>query len=168
MRDIARVVAGLLAALVLARNGAVAAGSVAMMAATYLVALLVVVSLTLWRDGFVTASAVALAAHYGASLAYGRVSLDLGAPVVGALIVGYLEAADLAASLPSDRRVDRAFLLARIRGLGVVLGIAGLAGFAVYAVAAVPWPSGTAFRAAGVAGIALAAAVPLFALRARR
>jgi hypothetical protein len=168
MRDVARVVAGLFAALVLARDGAVAAGSNAMLTATYMTVLLVAVSLTLWRDGFVTASAVALAAHYGASLVYGRVTLDLAAPVVGALVVGYLEAADLAASLPKDRRVDRAFALARLRRLGAVVGLACLAGYAAFAVAAVPWPAGTAFRVLGAAGIALAAFVPLAALRARR
>lgn len=168
MRDIARVAAGLFAALVLVRDGAVAAGSAAMLTATYMTVLLVAVSLTLWRDGFVTASAVALAAHYGASLVYGRVSLDLAAPVVGALIVGYLEAADLAASLPDDRRVDRAFALSRLRRLGAVVGLGCLAGFAAFGVAAVPWPAGTAFRVLGAAGIALAAFVPLAALRARR
>jgi hypothetical protein len=168
MRDIARVVAGLLALVVLARDLAVARGSIAMLTATYMCALLVIVSLTLWRDGFVTASGVALAAHYVLSLVYGRVELDLAAPVVGALVVAYLEAADLATSLPNDRRVDRAFAVARLRHLVRVLAIGTLAGALVFAVAAVPWPSGTAFRAVGAAGIALAAYVPLAVLRARR
>jgi hypothetical protein len=168
MRDIARVVAGLLALVVLARDAAVASGSAAMVTATYLTAMLVVVSLTLWRDGLVTASGVALAAHYGASLGYGRVALDLAAPVVGALVVAYLDTADLALSLPSDRRVDRAFALARARRLLTVVAIATLAGYAAYAVAAVPWPSATVFRALGAAGVAVAAYVPLAALRARR
>jgi hypothetical protein len=168
MRDLSRAVALLVAVLLLLRDDVIATGADAMRAATILVALVVLAALTLWRDGFVTASGVALGAHYAGALAFGRVEVDLAAPVVAGLIVVYLELLDLAASLPRDRRVDRAFALARLRHAGVVLAIAVAGGVVAFGVAAVPWPSSQLLRAAGVAGATLAVAIPLGLVRVRR
>ncbi len=165
MRDLARLGALVLALLVAGRNLAVAGASHAMLVATGITLLVVVAGLTLWRDGLVTGSGVALAAHYVGSLGYGDVVLDLGAPVVGALIVAYLDLADLAASVPRDRRVDRALLLRSLKRTGGVIGAGVVAGAAAYGVAAVPWPGGELLRAAGALGVAAVVVVPVYLLR---
>jgi hypothetical protein len=168
MKDLARLAALVVAAFLLVRNEAVAGGVPAMHSATAIVAFVVLAAVSLWRDGFVTASGVALVAHYGLALGFGHVDADLGAPLVGALVVTYLDLVDLAASLPRDRRVDRAFLVARLRHLALVLTIGTLAGVAAFAVAAVPWPSSEVLRVLGVLGAAAAVAVPLALVGARR
>lgn len=168
MRDLARLAALLVAAVVVLRDDAIASGAPAMRTATVFAAFAVILALSLWRDGFMTASGVALAGHYALALGFGHVAADLGAPVVGALIVTYLDLLDLAGSLPNDRRVDRAFLRARLRHVALVLGIGTLAGAAALGIAAVPWPSSEALRLAGVLGAGVAVAVPLALVRARR
>jgi hypothetical protein len=168
MRDVSRATALLIAVLLLLRDDVIAAGADAMRTATIFTALLVLLGMTLWRDGFVTASGVALGAHYAGALVFGKVEIDLAAPFVAGLIVVYLELLDLAASLPRDRRVDRPFAMARLRHAGVVLGIAVAGGVAAFGVAAVPWPSSQLLRAVGVAGATVAVAVPLGLARVRR
>jgi hypothetical protein len=168
MRDIARVAAALLAAVVLGRNVAVAGGVPAIVTATYLAGAVVLVAMTLFRDGFLTASAVALAAHYTLSLHYGDVSADLGAPVIAALIVVHLDLLDLAALVPRERTVDSAFVRSRLRHAATVFAVGAVASVLALAVASVRWPSTTLTRALGVAGIALVAVIPLGMLRARR
>ena len=165
MRDLARVAAAVVAVLVVARDIAVAGNSQAMVAGTLLLALVSGAALTLWRDGFVTASGVGLGAHYVSALVYGDVEVDLGAPVVTALIVLYLDLADLAMSLPQDRRVDRALLRSSARHAVHVLAVAAFAGIGVFAVAAAPWPQVEWLRAAGAAGVAAAVAAPLILRR---
>ncbi|HEU0129639.1 MAG TPA: hypothetical protein VFQ85_01445 [Mycobacteriales bacterium] len=165
MRDAARVLAGLIAVAVLARDTAVAGGGAAITTGTYVCAFVVLAALTLWRDGFVTTSALALAAHYGLALIYGDVLADYGAPAVAALVVAYLDLADLATSLPRDHRVDRAFALARLRHLGLVLALGATASAAALAVASVRWPSAGAVRLLGAAAVALAVAAPVLVLR---
>ena len=165
MRDLARLGAAALALLVVLRDLAVAGPSQAMVAATAIVVVAVAAALTLWRDGFVTGSGVVLAAHYVLSLGLGRVEADLAAPLVGGLILLYLELADLAAALPRDRQVDRALLRATLRRAGGVLVLATTAGTAAFVLAAVPWPAGEVVRAAGALGVAAAVAVPVILLR---
>ena len=168
MRDVARVAALLVAVLIVARDHAIAGNAPALNTASLLVGFVLVAALSLWRDGFLTASAVALGGHYALALGYGHVQADLGAPVVAALLVVHLDLLDLAASLPRDRRIDRAFALARLRHLALVLGLGVAAGTAVLAIAYVPWPSSELFRAAGLAAAAGAVAAPLLLVRARR
>jgi hypothetical protein len=168
MKDLARAVALLLAVVVLVRDDAIAAGAPAMRTATLVVAFVLLAGLTLWRDGFVTASGVALGAHYVLALAFGHVEADLGAPIVGALIVAHLDLLELSASLPRDRRIDRAFLRDRLRHLGLVLALGVAGGAAALGVALVPWPSSELLRAAGVLAVAGVVALPLGLLRARR
>ena len=165
MRDLARLAAGLVALFVLLRNVAVAGAQPAMLAATVIAGLVVLVALTLWRDGLITGSAVALAAHYAAALGYGHVTIDLAAPLVGALVVAYLDLADLAASLPSDRRVDRALLVSSARHAGGVVAVGTTAAVAAYAIAAVPWPGSEVVRAIGALGIVGAVLTPVLLLR---
>lgn len=165
MREVARLVAALIAAFVVVRNVAVAGPSGTMSAASLLVTLVVVVALASRRDGLVTGSGVALAGHYVLALSFGDVEVDLAAPVIGALVVAYLDLGDLAAALPGDRRVDRAFLLVTARRTAGVLGLGTLAGAAAYALAAAPWPAHEALRAAGALGVAAVVAVPLILLR---
>ncbi|HVF04504.1 MAG TPA: hypothetical protein VNA20_06680 [Frankiaceae bacterium] len=165
MRELARVGAGLVALLVVLRDLAVAGYAPAMVPASVIVGLLVVAALAFFRDGLVTGSGVALAGHYLLSLTNGDVVLDLAAPAVGALVVVYLDLADLAAAVPKDRRVDRAFLLASARRTLAVLGIGALAGTAALALALVPWPALEVVRAAGALGVAAVVAVPLILLR---
>jgi hypothetical protein len=167
VKDLARVAALVVAVLVLVRSEAVA-GPADMRAATAVAALVVLAALTLWRDGFVTAGGAALAAHYGIALVSGHVDVDLGAPVMAALVVAFLDLLDLADSLPRDRRVDRAFLLGRLRHVAVVVTVAAGASAAAFAVALLPVPSSEQVRVLGLAGAAAAIAVPLGLLRARR
>ena len=167
MRDVARTAALVVALLVLARSVAVGAGSAALLTATGIVVVVVAAAVALLRDGLVTGAGVALAAHYALALGYGDVEIDLAAPVVGALVVLFLDLGDLAASLPSDRRVDRAFALASLRHAALVLGVGVAAGAAVFVVAALPWPGAEWLRAAGALGVAAAVAVPLLLLRRR-
>jgi len=168
MRDAARVVALLLAVLVILRDDAVAAGAPAMGAVTVIVGFAVLLGVSLWRDGFMTFSGVALAGHYVASLGYGGVVADLGAPVIVALVVAHLDVLDLAASVPRDRRIDRAFLRARLRHLGTVVALSATAAYAVVAVATYRWPDTNLMRIAGLGGVALAVVIPLGLARARR
>ena len=168
MRDIARVAALLLAALVMARDVAVAQGAPAMTAATYICIGVVLVGATLFRDGFVTASGVALAGHYALALHYGDVTADYGAPLVAALVVAHLDLLDLAASVPREQLVDPAMLRSRVRHLLGVFSIGVAASVLALAVASVRWPSATLTRALGLLGVALVVAIPLGLLRARR
>lgn len=165
MREIARIAAGVVALLLVLRNAAIAGDSPAMLSATVLLGLLVAAALTLWRDGFVTASGAGLALHYVAALVYGDVSIDLAAPVVGALVVLYLDLADLATSVPRDRRVDRALLRSSARHALRVLAIGTFAGAGVLLVAAAPWPGGEWLRALGALGVGAVVAAPLYLLR---
>lgn len=169
MRDLARLAALVVAALVLWRNVAVAGYVPAIVTATYVAGLVVLVAMTLFRDGFVTASAVALGAHYAVALKYGDVTADYGAPVVAALILVHLELLDLAATVPGGRAVDVAFLKSRARHLGAVFLLGVAAAVLPLLVGTVRWPSATLTRALGVVGVGLAvAAIPLGLLRARR
>jgi hypothetical protein len=165
MRDLARLTAALLAFAVVARDFAVAGDSVAMRTATYLLLFVVLAALTLWRDGAVTVSALALGAHYVVSLGYGHVDVDLAAPVMAALVVAYLDVADLAMSLPRDHRVDRALALVSLRRLATVVGIGALAGAAAYAIAAAPLPRSNVVRNLDITGVALAVAAPISLVR---
>lgn len=166
MRDLARLAAALVAALLLARNVAVAGGVQAMLVATGVVAAVVVAALTGWRDGLVTGAGVALGAHYVVALGYGDVAIDLAAPVVGALVVAFLDLADLAASLPPDRRrVDRALLRSSARHTAGIVAIGTTAAVAAAAVAAVPWPGSEVLRAAGALGVVAAVVTPMLLLR---
>ena len=165
MRELARLAAFAVAVLVVGRDLAIAGTTGAMTTATIVVALLVVAALALFRDGLVTGSGLALAGHYVLALTHGDVAVDLAAPAVGALVVVYLDLADLAASLPRDRRVDRALLLGALRRTFAALGVGTLAGTAAFAVAAVDWPGSEVVRAAGAAGVVAVVAVPLILLR---
>jgi len=168
MRDLARVAAALLAAAVLGRNFAVAGGVPAIVTATYVAGAVVLLALTLFRDGLLTASGVALAVHYALALHYGDVSADLGAPVVAALVVVHLDLLDVAASVPRERAVDGAFLRSRLRHAAGVFALGAVASALALAVGSVRWPSTTLTRALGLAGVALVAVIPLGMLRARR
>ena len=165
MRELARLAAAAVAAFVVLRNVAVAGSSGTMTGASVIVGIVVVIALASRSDGMVTGSGVVLAGHYLVALWYGTVELDLAAPVIGALIVVYLDLADLAAALPGDRRVDRAFLRTTLRRAGGVFGLASLAGMAAFGLASLPWPAHEALRAAGALGVAAVAAVPLILLR---
>ncbi len=168
MRDLARLAAAVCALLVLLRDHAIAGDAPALWQASWLCAAVVLAGLTLFRDGFATASGVALGAHYLLALNYGDVAADLGAPVVAGLIVLHLDLLDLALSVPRERAVDPAFLRSRLRHAAFVFGLGVVAGAAAVLVATVDWPSSTLTRAIGVAGVALAVAIPLGMLRARR
>jgi hypothetical protein len=168
MKEITRIVAALVALVVVVRDLFVAGHAPAMRAVTLACALAVAGGLSLWREGFLTGSALALLAHYGFALGYGHVALDLAAPLVAGLIVVHLDLLDLAASLPRDRRVDRAFALARLRHAGFVLGAGTAGGAAAFGVAALPWPASEALRTAGLLAVVAAVAVPALLLRPRR
>lgn len=168
MRDLARLGALLVAAVVVGRDLAVAGGGRAMTSATYLCVAAVLLGLSLFRDGFVTASGVALAGHYALALRYGDVAADYGTPVVAALIVVHLDLLDLAASVPRERTVDPAFLKARLRHAGGVFVVGAFASSLALAVGAFSWPSATLTRAAGLLGVVLVVVIPLGLARARR
>ena len=168
MRDLARVGALLVAVVVILRDLAVAGGGSAIAAATYLCAAVVLLGLSLFRDGFVTASGVALAAHYALALRYGGVLADYGAPVVAALIVVHLDLLDLAASVPREPTVDPAFLKARLRHAGGVFVVGAFASSLALVVASFSYPSATLTRALGLGGVVLAVVIPLGLVRARR
>lgn len=165
MRDVARVAAFVAAVLVIGRNLAVTGIVPAMVSASVLLVVLVLGALTLWRDGLVTFSTLALAGHYALSLGLGDVSIDLAAPVVGALVLVYADLADLATSVPRGRHVDRAFAKHAARDAALLLGGATLAGAVTLAVAAGPWPSAEWIRAAGALGVGAVVAIPLILAR---
>lgn len=166
MKDVARVAAFAVALLVVVRNVAVGGGlSAAMTVITVATAAAVLAALVSGRDGVVTGSGALLLFQYAAALTTGDVELDLFAPVVGALAVVYVDLADLAASLPGDRRVDRALLARSGRRSLTVLTAGTVAGAAVYAIAAVPFPSAEVVRALGVVGVGLVVVVPLILMR---
>ena len=166
MKELARLGALLVGLSIAGRNLAVGGGRG--YTSALLVALLVVAALAFLRDGLVTGSALALAGDYVLALAAGDVVVDLAAPVVGALLLLYLDLADLAAALPRDRRVDGALLRATLRRTAGVVVAGTLAGTAAFAVAAVDWPALEAVRAAGALGVVAVVAVPLILLRRPR
>jgi hypothetical protein len=168
MKDLARAAALLVAAFVLGRGLAVGNGVHALVQATWLAGAAVVLAAALLRDGFVTGAGVALGAHYALSLHYGDVAADYAAPVFAGLILVHMDLLDLASGLARERLVDRAFLLSRLRHLAGVFGVGALAAVAALAVASYRWPSATLTRMLGLAGVALAVAIPLGLLRARR
>ena len=166
MRDVARVAAFAVAVLVVLRDVAIG-GWAGMRTPTVLCAVFVVVGLALWRDGFVTVSGLALVAHYVAALVAGDVAADYAVPVTAALVVAYLDAADLAMSLPRDRRVDTVFALRRLRHTGKVAGVAAVAAAGVVAVTALPWPASGALRALAVAGVLAVVSAPYLLWRSQ-
>lgn len=165
MKDLTRLAAIALAAAVVVRDYAVAGDSQGMRAATYLLAVLVVVALVTARDGAVTFSGLALGGHYVLALRFGHVTLDLAAPVMAGLVLAYLDVADLALALPPDRAVERAFAFAALRRTGLVVGVGALGAAAAYAVAALPFPSSPLVRALGLVGVAVAVIGPLALVR---
>jgi len=166
MRDLARVGAFAVAVLVVLRDVAIG-GAAAMRTPTIVCAFAVLLALTLWRDGLVTGSGVVLGAHYVAALAVGDVTADFAAPLTAALLVAYLDLADLGMSLPRDRKVDRTLLLGRLRHTAKVAGIGGVAAAGVVAVTALPWPTSGALRALAVGGVLAVVAAPYFLWRAQ-
>lgn len=153
MRNVARAAAFAVALLVVGRGYVVAGGEPAIVSASVVMLVVLVGALTLWSDGIVTASGVALAAHYLVSLWVGGVVVDLAVPVVGALILLYLDLADLAASIAPGRRVDRVLLARTAGGAGLLVLGAAVAGLVTFAFAAAPWPSAEWLRAAGAFGV---------------
>ena len=165
MREVARAAAFVVGLLVIVRDVVVTGGAPAMYTASALVLALLVGALTLWRDGLVTVSGIALACHYAISLGMGDVVIDLAAPFDGALILLHMDLADLAASVPPGRRVDKALLRGTLRGSAVLVGAATLTGAVTFAFATGPWPSAEWMRTVGVAGAGLAVLVPLILVR---
>lgn len=164
MRDLARALAFVVAALLLGRGVAIGGlGAALVLGAAVLGAGML--GMLLGRDGVVTASGLGIAVQYVLALEYGDVAVDLAAPLVGALVVLYLDLGDLALSLPADRRVDRAFLRSTLRHAGTLVAIGTLAGLATYGIAAVPWPGAEWLRAAGALGVVAVVGVPLLLLR---
>lgn len=168
MKDLARLGALLVAVLVLARNLAVGGGGRALTSATYICAVVVLLALTMFREGFATASGVALGVHYALALDYGDVTADLGVPIVAALVVAHMDLLDLGTSLPREPGVDPALLRGRLRHLAIVFAIGLAASSAAVALALVDWPSSSLPRAVGFLGAALVVVIPLGLLRARR
>jgi hypothetical protein len=161
MREVARAAAFVAALLVVCRDLAVAGVGPAMLSATVFVLVLTLGALTLWRDGLVTVSTLALVGHYALSLGLGDVSVDLAAPVVGAFVLLYADLADLATTVPGSRRIDRAFARHVTRDAALLLGGATLAGAITVAIAAAPWPSAEWIRAAGALGVGAVVVIPL-------
>ncbi|HEX8002075.1 MAG TPA: hypothetical protein VF519_05215 [Mycobacteriales bacterium] len=168
MRNLARLAAFVIAVVLLARGVAIANGAPAIWQVTWLVVATVGLAMTAFREGFATASAVALGAHYALALHYGDVAADLGVPIVAALIVVHLDLLDLATALPRDRAVDPVLLRSVARHAAAVFGIGVVAASAGIVVASVRWPSATVTRALGVLGVALVVAIPLGMPRLRR
>lgn len=167
MRDVARLVTLLLGGLLAAYPWTVTAPDQRLVVLTGLAAAGVVVAATLLLDAAVTVAALLLAGQYLGSLALHGSALDPLAGGYAALLLVWVEVADLGVSIPAHTPVDRRFLRTRL----VAAGILALAGFAaaelVLGAASLPAERGAAIRSLALGGGAVAVAAPLLLLRRR-
>jgi hypothetical protein len=169
VRELSRVLAGLLALLLLGHPYLVGGGQPAPRLFPVVIGILVVSGLVLWNDGAVTAAAGALAVHYLGTLYLRDVEYDVAAPLVAVGIVLFVELADLAISVPPGTPIEPGFVRARANVYAGRIALAVGTSVLLLAGAAVPLPAGPV-RVLALAGAVAAVAVPvaLLARPARR
>lgn len=167
MRELCRVLAGLLAVLLLAYPAALG-GSAPPTLFTTVTVTAVVSGLVLWNDGAVTLAAAALGINYLGSLHLRDVELDVGAPLVAVALVLFVELCDLAISVPPGAPVEATFVRSRAVALAAAI-VLTLAAAAVVLAGALPQValSGPA-RLAAMAAAAVAVVTPVALLRRDR
>lgn len=165
MRELARVVALGLAALLLAYPFTVTEANASMTAITVPAALLVLNALVLWSDGAVTLAAVALGAQYAAALFITDGDFDLLSPAVAILLLAFVEVCDIAIATPARSALDLPFLRRTAWALGGSAVLALAAAAFVVAAAATPLPDNQLVRSLGVGAAGLAVAAPLLLFR---
>lgn len=167
MRELCRVLAGLLAVLLLAYAAALGGAAVPRL---YTVAILAVVvsGLALWNDGAVTVAAAALGVNYLISLHLSDVEFDVGAPLVAVALVLFVELCDVAISVPPGTPVEGSFIRTRAAALAAAV-VTALAAAAVVIAGAAPRIALTGpARLAAMAAAAAAVVAPVALLRRGR
>lgn len=166
MREVGRVLAALVAAAVFGYSFALAGPSTALVSMCLLTVPAVVAGLTLFGERLLALAAVALVAQYAAALYFADVEADLLAPLVAASVLLFVEAGDLAISVPPGTALDRSMVRGRLLAAATSVTLAVVVSTATLALAALGLAGSTALRAAGLAGAAVAIAAPLLLLRA--
>jgi hypothetical protein len=167
MRELSRVLAGLLAVVLLAYPAALG-GSAPPRLFTTCTVIAVVSGLALWNDGAVTVAAAALGLNYLGSLHMRAVELDVGAPLVAVALVLFVELCDLAIAVPPRTPVEPSFVRARASAFAAVV-VLSLAAAVVVVLGAAPRLALTgSVRLAAMAAAAAAVAVPVALLRRDR
>jgi hypothetical protein len=167
VRELCRVLAGLLAVLLFAYPAALGGiGPPRLFVALTIVAVLS--GLALWNDGAVTAAAGALGLNYLGSLHLRDVEIDVGAPLVAVALVLFVELCDLAISVPPGTPLEARFVRARAAALAAAV-VLTLAASAVVVAGAVPSLGlGGAVRLVAMALAAAAVVAPVALLRRAR
>jgi len=166
VREVGRIIAALLAAMVFGYSFALAGASTALVSLCLLTVPLVVAGLTLFSERLLTVAAVALVAQYAGALYVADVGGDLLAPLVAAAVLLFVEAGDLAISVPPRTALDRSVVRGRLLAAAASVTLAVAVSAATLALAALGLAGSTAVRAAGLAGAAVAVAASLVLLRA--
>lgn len=166
MREVGRVLGALVAAAVFAYSFALAGASTALVSLCLLTVPAVLAGLTLLGEGLLTVAALALVAQYGGALYFADVEGDLLAPLVAAAVLLFVEAGDLAISVPPGTALDRSIVRGRLLAAATSVTLAVVVSAATLALASLGLAGSTAVRAAGLGGAAVAVAAPLVLLRA--
>lgn len=167
MREVCRVLAALLAALVFAYSFTLAGASNVLTSLCLFTVPVVVAGLTLVSERLLTLATAALAGQYLGGLHFGEVEVDIAVPLVAAVIVLFAEVGDLALSVPPGTALDRSFVRARLTALAGTVTVAAAAAAGVLALSSIGLGGSTAGRSIGLAGAAVAVAAPLVWLRSR-
>lgn len=167
MREVGRILAALLAGTVFAYSFALAGASTALVSLCLLTVPAVVAGLTLFSERLLTLAAVALVAQYAGALYIAGVDGDGLAPLVAAAVLLFVEAGDLAISVPPGTALDRSVVRGRLLAAAASVTLAVAVSAGTLALVALDLAGSTAMRAAGLAGAAAAVAAPLLLLHAR-
>jgi hypothetical protein len=164
MRELCRVLAGLLAVLLLAYPAALG-GSAPPRLFVVGTVVAVISGLVLWNDGAVTVAAAALGLNYLGALHLRGVELDVGAPLVAVVLVLFVELCDVAISVPSGTPVEASFVRARAAALAAAVVLSLAAALVVLAGALPRFALSGPARLAAMAAAATAVMAPVALLR---
>lgn len=157
MREVLRLLGGLLAAALVAYPFTLVDAELRVTLVAVLAGGAAVNALVLWSDGAVTLAAAAMAGLYLLALYTGSVGLDPLAPVVGGLLLAFVEVCDLALGVPPFRPVDRSLLWRALATVAWAMLAGLLAGGLVLMSSTLP----ALPRAVAMLGAALAVGVPV-------
>ncbi|HVF19765.1 MAG TPA: hypothetical protein VNA14_05945 [Mycobacteriales bacterium] len=168
MRELLRVIAGLLAVALLGYPFTLTGLSRGYVALVVPVGLLVLSGLLLWSETALTLAAAALVFPYAVAVSVEERPVDLLAPVAAALLLVFVHVADAAIATLPRTPVDRVFLRRLALDCATRSASALGVGAAVLAVSAVSVPDSQPLRAVGLAAAAVALVVPVHLLTAER
>jgi hypothetical protein len=167
VREVCRVLAGLLAVLVIAYPATLGGPAPPPLFAVATAAA-VISGLVLWNDGAVTAAAAALAVNYLAALQHRQVGLDGGAPLIAAALVLFVELTDVAISVRPGTPVERSLVQGTAHSLAAALALTVVATAVVVVGAAPGVQLAGPVRLAATAAAVAAVGVPVWLLRIAR